>query len=234
VSLQLTNLREFGVGKHQVTDDYAFGGGPGMVMKPEPLFDAVDALRLPPDTPIVLLSPQGRTFDQRVAEELARLPTFVLLAGHYEGVDERVREHLSTEELSIGDYILSSGELAAMVIADATVRLLPGALADDSAAEESFSTGLLEYPQYTRPANFRGWQVPEILLSGHHGAIARWRREQALRRTFLRRPELIDEGMLHPEERTMLDHWRRTTADDEKGPLRLAEGHLRSDKPEDT
>ena len=209
VAVQLTNLREFGVGKHHVTDDYAFGGGPGMVMKPEPLFDAVASLRLPARTPVVLLSPQGRRFTQRMAEEMARLPMFVLLAGHYEGVDERVREHLATEDLSIGDYVLSCGELAAMVVADATARLVPGAIAEDSIAEESFSTGLLEYPQYTRPASYRGWNVPDVLLSGHHGAVAQWRREQALRRTFLHRPDLLAEAPLQPEERTTIERWSR-------------------------
>jgi len=203
----LTNLRDFGVGRHRLTDDYPFGGGPGMVMKPEPLFDAVSSLRLAENVPVILLSPQGVTFDQRIAERLSSLPRIVLLAGHYEGVDERVREHLVTQELSIGDYVLSCGELAAMVVADAVVRLLPGALADGSASDESFSADLLEYPQYTRPATFQGWEVPDVLVSGHHGEIARWRRLQALRQTFTRRPDLLQQAELSAEEREMVDRW---------------------------
>ena len=203
----LTNLRDFGVGRHRLTDDYPFGGGPGMVMKPEPLFDAVSSLRLAENVPVILLSPQGVPFDQRIAERLSSLPRIVLLAGHYEGVDERVREHLVTQELSIGDYVLSCGELAAMVVADAVVRLLPGALADGSASDESFSADLLEYPQYTRPANFQGWEVPDVLVSGHHGEIARWRRLQALRQTFARRPDLLQQAELSAEEREMVDRW---------------------------
>jgi tRNA (guanine37-N1)-methyltransferase len=207
VQVLLTNLRDFGVGRHRLTDDYRFGGGPGMVMKPEPLFDAVSSLGLAEDVPIILLSPQGGTFDQRVAERLSSLPRIVFLAGHYEGVDQRVREHLVTQELSIGDYVLSSGELVAMVVADAVVRLLPEALADGSASDESFSADLLEYPQYTRPANFRGWKVPDVLVSGHHAEIARWRRLQALRQTFARRPDLLEQADLSAQEREMVDRW---------------------------
>jgi tRNA (guanine37-N1)-methyltransferase len=180
-----------------------------MVMKPEPLFAAVESLSPGADTPIILLSPQGRRFDQRCAEELAQLQGFILVAGHYEGVDERVLEHLVTDELSIGDYVLSAGELAAMVVCDAVVRLLPGALASESTLEESFRESLLEYPQYTRPATFRDWSVPEVLLSGHHGEIARWRRLQALQRTFLRRPDLLHEDSLSQEERTTIERWKR-------------------------
>ena len=208
VDIALANLREYGVGKHHITDDYPFGGGPGMVMKPEPLFDAVASLNLSQATPVVLLSPQGRKFNQRVAEELASLPTLALLSGHYEGVDERVRQHLATDELSIGDFVLSSGELAAMVVADAVVRLLPGALAGESTHEESFSHGLLEYPQYTRPATFRNWRVPEVLLSGNHAAIAKWRHEQALLRTFARRPDLLKDYDLSPSDGALLDQWK--------------------------
>lgn len=209
VRVQLVNLRDFGVGRHLITDDYPFGGGPGMVMKPEPLFAAVESLAVSPGTRVMLLSPQGQTFHQGLAEQLAQLEEFVLVAGHYEGVDERVRAHLVTEEISIGDYVLSCGELAAMVVADAVVRLVPGALAHGSAAEESFSDGLLEYPHYTRPATFRDWAVPEILLSGNHAAIAAWRREQALRRTFLRRPDLLQRGSLSTEEHELVARWAR-------------------------
>jgi tRNA (guanine37-N1)-methyltransferase len=211
VRVRLVNLRAFGIGRHQVTDDYPFGGGAGMVMKPEPLFAAVESLEPASDTPIVLLSPRGRRFDQRCAEELAQRSRLILVGGHYEGVDERVLEHLVTDEISIGDYVLSGGELAAMVVCDAVVRLLPGALASQSTREESFRDGLLEYPHYTRPATFRGWSVPEVLLSGHHGEIARWRRLEALRSTFLRRPDLLHEESLTVEERADIDRWRQET-----------------------
>jgi tRNA (guanine37-N1)-methyltransferase len=193
VDIDLVNLRNFGVGRHHITDDYPFGGGAGMVMKVEPLFDAVESLSLSADVPVILLGPTGRRFDQRVAEELSGLPRCALVCGHYEGVDERVRQHLVTDEISIGDYIVSSGEIAAMVVVDAMVRLVPGVIAETSTLEESFSEGLLEYPQYTRPAEYRGWSVPEVLLSGHHAEIARWRREQALQRTRDRRPDLLEE-----------------------------------------
>lgn len=192
VDLALVGIRPFGVGRHQITDDYPYGGGAGMVMKPEPLFAAVESIGLEPESPIILLSPQGRAFEQRVAEELRDLPRFTLVCGHYEGVDERVRKHLVTDEISIGDYVLSSGELAAMVVADAVVRLVPGVIAAESTVEESFAGHLLEYPQYTRPAEFRGWSVPDVLLSGHHGEITRWRQDQALSRTAERRPDLLE------------------------------------------
>lgn len=194
VDITLVDLRAFGVGRHQITDDYPFGGGAGMVMKPEPLFAAVESLVLDGTSPIILLTPQGRLFKQASAEQLSLVPRFTLVCGHYEGVDERVREHLVTDEISIGDYVLSSGELAAMVVADAVARLVPGVLAAQSTVEESFSGPLLEYPQFTRPAEFRGWKVPDVLLSGHHGEIARWRREQALQRTGERRPDLLGDG----------------------------------------
>lgn len=194
VDVSLVGVRPFGIGRHQITDDYPFGGGAGMVMKPEPLFAAVESLGLGPESPVILLSPQGRVFHQRVAEELQSLARFTLVCGHYEGVDERVRKHLVTDEISIGDYVLSSGELAAMVVADAVVRLVPGVIAAESIVEESFAGSLLEYPQYTRPAEFRGWSVPDVLLSGHHGEIERWRRDQAVLRTAERRPDLLKSG----------------------------------------
>ncbi|HEX6506707.1 MAG TPA: tRNA (guanosine(37)-N1)-methyltransferase TrmD [Chloroflexota bacterium] len=205
--VDILNLRPFGVGRHHVTDDYPFGGGPGMVMKPEPLFEAVESLAMDADTPLILLSPHGRKFDQRVAERLAAVPRFVLIAGHYEGVDERVRRHLVTDDLSIGDYVLSAGELAAMVVSDAVIRLLPGALAESSTLEESFTSGLLEYPQYTRPAEYRGWQVPEVLLSGHHGAIRAWRRQEALHATARVRPDLLQTADLDPSEMQEALQW---------------------------
>ncbi|MCL4370539.1 MAG: tRNA (guanosine(37)-N1)-methyltransferase TrmD [Chloroflexi bacterium] len=185
------NLRDFATGRHQVVDDYTFGGGPGMVLKPEPIFAAVESLRRE-GSRVVLMSPQGRVFRQAIAQQLSRLEHLVLLCGHYEGVDERVREQLVDDELSIGDYVLTGGELAAMVVVDAVTRLIPGVLGgEESTLEESFAAGLLEYPHYTRPASFRGWEVPEVLLSGDHARVARWRREQSLLRTLRRRPELL-------------------------------------------
>ena len=203
VEIHLHNLRDYGLGRHRQVDDYPFGGGPGMVLRVEPLFAAVEEIRAgigKEDIPVILLSPQGRLFNQKVAEELAQQPNLILICGHYEGVDERVREHLVTDELSIGDYILTGGELPAMVMVDAVVRLLPGALgAGEGAQEDSYAMGLLEYPQYTRPREFRGWTVPEVLLSGNHAEIARWRLEQALKRTRERRPDLLEK--LSEEER---------------------------------
>lgn len=191
VKFNLVNLREFGVGRHQITDDYPFGGGPGMVLKPEPLFAAVEALGLDETVPVILMSPRGRRFEQREAGGLAQLDRMVFIAGHYEGVDQRVIDELVTDEISIGDYVLSSGELAAMVVCDCVVRLIPGALAEGSAADESFSSGLLEYPQYTRPASYRGLEAPPVLLSGHHGEVEKWRHERALELTRARRPDLL-------------------------------------------
>ncbi len=193
VSYHLTNIRDFATDAHKSVDDKPFGGGPGMVMMCQTLFDAVEAVeRQDAATPVrVLLTPQGRKFDQTVAEELAAKDRLLLIAGHYEGFDERISEGLKPMELSIGDYILSGGELAAMIVVDAVVRLLPGALgAEEGAADESFADGLLEYPQYTRPREFRGMGVPEILLSGNHAEIARWRLEQRKERTRLRRLDL--------------------------------------------
>jgi tRNA (guanine37-N1)-methyltransferase len=191
LELGLVDIRKFATDRHRTTDDTAYGGGPGMVMKPEPLFAAVESVRSAASR-VILLSPQGRLFKQAIALELSELSHLILLCGHYEGVDERVREHLIDEEISIGDYVLTGGELAAMVLVDAVTRLLPGVLgSDESLLEESHSSGLLEYPQYTRPAEFRGWTVPDVLLSGNHAEIARWRRRQALERTLERRPDLV-------------------------------------------
>ena len=191
LQLNLVDIRDFATDRHRTVDDTPYGGGPGMVMKAGPIFAAIEAVRSA-DSRVILLSPQGRLFEQAMAIELSTLPHLVLICGHYEGVDERVREHLVDEELSIGDYVLTGGELAAMVLVDAVARLLPGVLgAGDSIVEESHSSGLLEYPQYTRPAQFRGWRVPDILLSGNHAEIARWRRRRALERTRERRPDLL-------------------------------------------
>jgi tRNA (guanine37-N1)-methyltransferase len=193
VSYHLTNIRDFATDAHKSVDDKPFGGGPGMVMMCQTIFDAVETIeKQDAATPVrVLLTPQGRKFDQSVAEELAAKDRLLLIAGHYEGFDERISEGLKPMELSIGDFVLSGGELAAMIVVDAVVRLLPGALgAEDGAADESFADGLLEYPQYTRPREFRGMGVPEILLSGNHAEIARWRLEQRKERTRLRRLDL--------------------------------------------
>ena len=229
LSVALHNIRDYAEGRHRVTDDTPYGGGGGMVMKPEPIFRAVetvlsheagwgwtpenptdqppvvrDAL-LPLDVPIILLSPQGRTFTQQVAEEFAAHRRIALICGRYEGVDERVRAGLVTDEISIGDFVISGGELAAAIVVDAVTRLQPGALGCDIGAfEDSFATGLLEYPQYTRPVAFRGEGVPEILSSGDHARVARWRREQALRRTWERRPDLLRSAPLSDLDRTYL------------------------------
>jgi tRNA (guanine37-N1)-methyltransferase len=191
VTVNYVNPRDFTSDRHRTVDDYPYGGGPGMVMKAEPIFLAVESVAQPKST-VILLSPVGRVFKQSIAAELAARDHLVLICGHYEGVDERVREHLATDEISIGDYVLTGGEPAAMVIVDAVARLLPGVLGHaESAGDESHSHGLLEYPQYTRPPEFRGWPVPDRLLSGHHAEIATWRRRRALERTAALRPDLM-------------------------------------------
>ncbi len=191
LDLKIHNLRDYAHDRHRTVDDRPFGGGPGMLLKPEPLFEAVEQLARP-DTHVVLLSPAGRLLNQTIVRELAQLDDLLLISGHYEGFDERARQELADDELSIGDYVLTNGALPAMVVIDAVTRWLPGALGDDeSAQEESFSHGLLEYPQYTRPAEFRGLKVPEVLLSGNHAQIAQWRSEQARLRTQQRRPDLL-------------------------------------------
>jgi len=191
VAIQVHNLREWARDKHRTTDDAPYGGSQGMVMKCEPIFDAVESLRTA-ESRVVLMSPGGRRFTQKIAEDCARLPHLVLLCGHYEGIDQRVLDHLVDDELSIGDYVLTNGAIAAAVVADAIVRLLPGVLGDDkSAPDDSFSSGLIEGPQYTRPVEFRGWRVPDILLSGNHAAIAAWRHTQALDKTRRLRPDLL-------------------------------------------
>jgi len=195
LDLRIHNLRDWTHDRHKTVDDRPFGGGPGMVLKPEPIFEAVEALRRERPVPpkVILTSPSGRVFNQTLAKELSKEPAIVLVCGSYEGFDERIREHLADDELSIGDYVLTNGALPAMVIVDAVARLLPGALGDDqSSVEESFSEGLIEYPHWTRPAEFRGWRVPELLMSGNHAEIAKWRRLESLRRTFQRRPDLWD------------------------------------------
>ncbi|MFQ5996068.1 MAG: tRNA (guanosine(37)-N1)-methyltransferase TrmD [Dehalococcoidales bacterium] len=212
VSINLYNIRDHTHDKHHTVDDYPYGGGPGMVLKPEPIFEAVEAIKSDIsakekiDTlPVVLLTPQGRLFSQQIARELSSHSHLILICGHYEGVDERVCEHLVTDEISIGDYVLTGGELPAMVVIDAVIRLLPGVLgAEESPLNESHANGLLEYPHYTRPAVFRGWSVPEVLLSGNHAQVAKWRREQIIRRTLERRPELLDKTDLCLEEKRLV------------------------------
>ncbi len=233
LALRWHNIRDYATGKHRVTDEPPYGGGGGMILKPEPIFRAVEAVlqesggaeeqrsggaeeNVSPlasrSSPIILMSPQGRPFSQKVAQELAQHERLILICGRYEGVDERVRQHLITDEISIGDYVLTGGELAAMVIVDAVARLLPGVLgAEDAAQTDSFATGLLEGPHYTRPETFRDWSVPEVLRSGHAANIARWRREQALRRTWQRRPELLETADLAEEDKQFL----RTLAQEE-------------------
>ncbi len=206
VEVSLHNIRDWTYDKHHITDDEPYGGGGGMVMKPEPIFAAVEGvLGAPPTCPVILLTPQGHTFTQAVAQELSAIPRLALLSGRYEGVDERVREHLVSAEISIGDYVLSGGELPALILIDAITRLIPGALGDpDGAWDDSHASGLLEYPHYTRPPEFRGWRVPDVLLSGDHGRIARWRREQSLLRTLQRRPDLLARAPLTAEDRKFL------------------------------
>lgn len=228
VEINLHNIRDYSTDKHKTVDDYPYGGGPGMVMKPEPVFRAVESViresasvepnildgtpgelvapesRPGPRPHIILLTPQGDIFRQRRAQALSECQWLMLICGHYEGVDERVREHLADEEISIGDYVLTGGELPAMVLADAVVRLIPGVVEAGSIMEESHTFGLLEYPQYTRPADFRGYKVPDILLSGNHGEVDRWRRRQALLRTARRRPDLLAGANLSEADRKFL------------------------------
>jgi tRNA (guanine37-N1)-methyltransferase len=205
VNIVIHNIRDYAHDKHRTVDDYPYGGGPGMVLKPEPVFEAAETVKQQTgvtEMPIVLLTPQGRLFSQSVAQELALHPYLMLICGHYEGLDERVCEYLATDEISIGDYVLSGGELAALVVVDAVVRLIPGVLgSEDSATSDSHSNGLLEYPQYTRPQVYRGWSVPSVLLSGNHREVAQWRRRQAILRTAARRPDLFNKANLSDEEK---------------------------------
>jgi len=213
IEVRVHNIRDYTKDKHHTTDDTPYGGGGGMVMKPEPVFEAVESVlgissvhAQPTPFPIILLTPQGRVFTQRVAEELSRYERIALLCGRYEGVDERIREHLVTDEISVGDYVLTGGELPALLVIDAVSRLLPGVLGDPTGAEDdSHSTGLLEYPHYTRPPEFRGWKVPEVLLSGDHAKIEAWRREQALQRTFKKRPDMLEKAELSEKDKKFVE-----------------------------
>lgn len=210
IELRLHDIREHACDRRRSTDDYIFGGGPGMLMKPQPLFDGVESIRkshlVREDAPVILLTPQGERLTQPMVETLAREDDLILICGRYEGVDERVRENLVTHEMSIGDYVLSGGEAAAIVLIEAVARLIPGVLGSfESMQNDSFTTGLLQHPQYTRPSEFRGMAVPDVLLSGNHASIQRWRRQESLRRTFLRRPDLLAQVKLSPEDKDFLD-----------------------------
>jgi tRNA (guanine37-N1)-methyltransferase len=218
LSVAVHNIRDSATDKHQVTDDAPYGGGGGMVMKPEPIFASVESvLGAPPALPVILLTPQGTPFTQNKAWALAESSGFALVCGRYEGVDERVREHLAAEELSIGDYVLSGGELPALVVVEAVARLLPGALGDEEGArDDSHAGGLLEYPHYTRPPEFRGWGVPDVLVSGNHAQVRKWRREQSLRRTFLRRPDLLAKADLSDAEKRLVERWKEQESGAEK------------------
>lgn len=213
IGINIHDIRGYTHDKHHTVDDYTYGGGAGMILKPEPVFEAVEAIKADASLereesvlPIILLTPQGRPFSQQVALGLSRCSHMILICGRYEGIDERVVEHLVTDECSIGDYVLSGGELAAMVVVDVVARLLPGVLGSEaSPLDDSHVDGLLEYPQYTRPAVYRGWSVPEVLLSGNHARVAKWRREQAILRTLKRRPDLLDGANICQEERQSID-----------------------------
>ena len=206
IDVRVHNIRDFTRDKHHVTDDEPYGGGGGMVMKVEPVFAAVESvLGLAPHCPVIMLTPQGRVFNQKMAFELVQYPHIALLCGRYEGIDERIREHLVSDEISIGDYVLTGGELPALILIDAISRLLPGVLGDPGGAmDDSHASGLLEYPHYTRPPEYNGWGVPEILLSGDHAKIEKWRREQSLRRTLERRPDLLDNAPLSDTDRSAI------------------------------
>lgn len=231
VSIQAVNFREFSGNKHNTVDDYPYGGGGGMVLKPEPIFAAAEHVvaaagsggessgRQGRPPRIVLMCPQGETYTQAKAEEFAGEEHLILICGHYEGYDERIREYLVTDEISIGDYVLTGGEIAACAVIDSVVRLLPGALGNEqSPVTDSFSTGMLEYPQYTRPAEFRGWKVPDVLISGHHKNVEAWRREQSLYRTWSRRPDLLERIELTEQDRKLLQRWEREAENKSNGP----------------
>jgi tRNA (guanine37-N1)-methyltransferase len=211
VTYNLVNFRDYADNKHQTVDDYPYGGGAGMVLKPQPIFDAVEDLKSKSTTNprIILMCPQGERYTQKKAEELAKEDHLILICGHYEGFDERIREHLVTDEISIGDYVLTGGELGAMVVVDSVVRLLPGVLGNETShIKDSFSTGLLEHPHYTRPADFRGMKVPDVLLSGNHRLIEEWREKEALKRTWERRPDLLHEYPLTEKQKQWIQQWK--------------------------
>ncbi|MBA2174134.1 tRNA (guanosine(37)-N1)-methyltransferase TrmD [Halobacillus locisalis] len=210
-SYQYVNFRDYTTNKHNKVDDYPYGGGAGLVLTPQPIFDAVQDIEKKADKQprVVLMCPQGEPYTQAKAEELAEEEHLVFICGHYEGYDERIREELVTDEISLGDYVLTGGELGSMVVIDSVVRLIPGVLGNEqSAPEDSFSNGLLEHPHYTRPADFRGHEVPEVLLSGNHAKIDEWRHYQSLKRTYERRPDLLEERELSKQEKSWIDQWK--------------------------
>ncbi len=210
INLDLVDIRDFAGDKHRMVDDYPYGGGPGMVMKPEPIIEAAESLEVPPETPFILLTPQGRTFNHEMARDFSMTDDLVLICGRYEGVDERIMEKLPIREVSVGDFVLTGGEFASLIVIDAVSRLIPGVLGDDaSPLDESFADGLLEYPQYTRPAEYRGLKVPEILLSGNHGRIEDWRRRQSIKRTLQKRPDLLEAADLDEKDRDLLDKLKK-------------------------
>lgn len=214
VAINVVNFRDFSGNKHHQVDDYPYGGGAGMVLKPEPIFNAVESLITNPEQKrrIILLCPQGERFTQQKAEELATEDELIFICGHYEGYDERIREHLVTDEISIGDFVLTGGELAAMTVVDSVVRLLPNVLGKaESHEQDSFSTGLLEHPHYTRPVEYRGYKVPDVLLSGNHAAIAKWRKEQSLKRTVERRPDLLETAELPEADKKVIHSFKKIT-----------------------
>jgi tRNA (guanine37-N1)-methyltransferase len=218
LDIYLHQIRDYALDRHHMTDDTPYGGGQGMIMKPEPIFRAVRSVMGAEDGPVVLLSPQGRTLTSSVARTLAQEHRVALICGHYEGVDERVRRHLITHELSIGDYVLTGGELAAMVVIDAVARFIPEVLgAADGARDDSYASGILEGPQYTRPATFKTWTVPEVLTSGHHAAIERWRRKSALRRTWRRRPDLLTDQTLSKDDQDLLTEIKQELGEPDEG-----------------
>ena len=222
IEVRVHNIRDYTHDKHHTTDDTPYGGGGGMVMKPEPVFKAVESVlglesgqASHDPVPVILLTPQGRVFNQRVAEELSQHERLALICGRYEGVDERIREHLVTDEISVGDYVLTGGELPALMMIDALSRLIPGVLGDpDGAQDDSHSMGLLEYPHYTRPPEFRGWSVPDVLLSGDHAKIERWRREQALLRTHKKRPDMLEEAALSDKDKDFVERLKSKVRDE--------------------
>ncbi len=215
LEVRVHNIRDYTHDRHHTTDDVPYGGGGGMVMKPEPVFEAIESiLGVPARCPVILLTPQGRVFSHEVAAELAQHDQLALLCGRYEGVDERIRLHLVSDEISIGDYVLTGGELPALILIDAVARLLPGVLGDPTgAADDSHASGLLEYPHYTRPPEFRGWKVPEVLLSGNHAQIEKWRHAQSLSRTWKKRPDLLEDLDLNEADRNLLDQIKRGKQD---------------------
>jgi len=211
LEFRVHNIRDYTHDRHHTTDDTPYGGGGGMVMKPEPVFDAVEhVLGTPPTCPVILMTPQGRVFNQKIATELSGYPQVAIICGRYEGIDERIRQSLVTDEISIGDFVLTGGELPALILIDAIARLLPGVLGDpDGAIDDSHASGLLEYPHYTRPPTYRGWGVPDVLLSGDHARIARWRREQSLLRTLQKRPDLLERTTLSKADLSFIEDQKK-------------------------